>query len=68
MVAHLRLHELVTVTRWKESLSAHDAPQNESSAETPETDGKQTSSTDKLYSLIKEVDAGVLPQPTNATT
>jgi hypothetical protein len=39
--------KLAVVTMWKKPLSAHDAPQNESSAETPETDGKQTSPASK---------------------
>lgn len=41
-----RRKKLALKTMWKKPLAAHDAPQNESPAETPETDGKRALTND----------------------
>ena len=49
-----RRKKLAVITMWKKPLSAHDAPQNESSAETPKTYGKQASPSDKSIAQSPE--------------
>ena len=58
------------VTMWKKHLTAHDAPLNESPAETPVTDGKRTSSATKSITQPSEkaerrpkVNIGQQPKP-----